>query len=103
MESQNKFLLGGLLILVSLGVILFFSQGDQDTQVLGSQELEKLTVGIQTSPAMALVMVAEEKEFDKLIIEVNDIEDRITSRKRSDKNTIRVVDITTISICIQLL
>ena len=29
-----------------------------------------------------------EKEFDKLIVEVNDIEDRITSRKRSDNNTI---------------
>jgi len=29
-----------------------------------------------------------EKEFDKLIVKVNDIEDRITSRKRSDKNTI---------------
>ena len=29
-----------------------------------------------------------EKEFDKLIVKVNDIEDRITSRKRSDNNTI---------------
>ncbi len=29
-----------------------------------------------------------EKELDKLIVKVNDIEDRITSRKRSDNNTI---------------
>jgi hypothetical protein len=29
-----------------------------------------------------------EKEFDKLIVKVNDIADRITSRKRSDNNTI---------------
>lgn len=29
-----------------------------------------------------------EKEFDKLIVKVNDIEDRITSRRRSDNNTI---------------
>ncbi len=29
-----------------------------------------------------------EKAFDKMIVEVNDIEDRITSRKRSDNNTI---------------
>jgi len=29
-----------------------------------------------------------EKEFDKLIVKVNDIEARITSRKRSDNNTV---------------
>ena len=29
-----------------------------------------------------------EKEFDRMIVKVNDIEDRITSRKRSDNNTI---------------
>jgi len=61
MQKKYLWLFGALVIII--GIVFLTNTGENKGQT--PTELPKLSVGIQTSPAMALVMVAEDKGYDK--------------------------------------
>jgi NitT/TauT family transport system substrate-binding protein len=58
MSKQSKTLLWGTVIVILIGALFLWQNRDQTPE-----QLEHVTVGIQTSPAMALIMVAKDKGF----------------------------------------
>ncbi len=58
MSKQSKLILGAVIIVVLIGIVFIGINKNQTPK-----EFEYVTVGIQTSPAMALVMVAKDKGF----------------------------------------
>jgi len=60
-----------LLIVLFIGVLFIFYNCTNGSNVKADKPLPKLTVGIQVSPAMTLIMVAEDKGFfDKAGVDV---------------------------------
>jgi len=59
------FIFVGALTAAGIGYFLFNKRSDQGTILGEAEKLPPLTVGIQTSPAMALIMVAEDRGFDR--------------------------------------
>lgn len=61
--KNNKTIWTVLLGLLILAVVLIFKPQNQEEIQQPTQSLSKISIGIQTSPAMALVMVAKDKGF----------------------------------------